>query len=82
MVEGRLRKSLNEITLTGQPFVKDDNLTIEKLLKNSKASVKALRALRSRRGHREEAGRLRRRSHGAGQGAQTQDRPAGRPSTS
>jgi elongation factor Ts len=40
MVEGRLRKSLNELALTGQPFVKDPDQTIEKLLKNAKASVK------------------------------------------
>ena len=40
MVEGRLRKSLAEITLTGQPFVKDGDTTVEKLLKNAKASVK------------------------------------------
>ena len=59
MVEGRLRKSINEFALTGQVFVKDGDLTIEKLLKNNKASVKALRALRSRRRHRKEAGRLR-----------------------
>ena len=39
MVEGRLRKSLGEITLNGQPFVKDPDLTIEKLLKNARASV-------------------------------------------
>ena len=41
MVEGRLRKSLDEITLAGQPFVKDPELTIEKLLKGAKASVAA-----------------------------------------
>jgi elongation factor Ts len=41
MVEGRLRKSLGEITLTGQAFVKDPDQTIEKLLKGAKASVKA-----------------------------------------
>jgi elongation factor Ts len=39
MVEGRLRKSLNELALTGQPFVKDPDITIEKLLKNAKATV-------------------------------------------
>jgi elongation factor Ts len=39
MVEGRLRKSLGEITLAGQPFVKDPDVTIEKLLKNAKAEV-------------------------------------------
>jgi elongation factor Ts len=41
MVEGRLRKALSEITLTGQPFVKDPDVTIEKLLKNAKAEVVA-----------------------------------------
>jgi elongation factor Ts len=39
MVEGRLRKALNELTLTGQPFVKDPDISIEKLLKASAASV-------------------------------------------
>ena len=34
MVEGRLRKFLAEITLLGQPFVKDPETTVEKLLKN------------------------------------------------
>jgi elongation factor Ts len=41
IVEGRLRKSINEFALTGQVFVKDGDLTIEKLLKDKKASVKA-----------------------------------------
>ena len=41
MVEGRLRKSLGEITLSGQAFVKDPDQTIEKLLKGAKASVSA-----------------------------------------
>ena len=41
MVEGRLRKSLGEITLSGQPFVKDPDQTIEKLLKGAKATVRA-----------------------------------------
>ena len=40
MVEGRLRKSLGEITLLGQPFVKDDTQTVEKLLKSAGASVR------------------------------------------
>lgn len=39
MVEGRLRKYLAEITLLGQPFVKDPDQTIAKLLKNSGAEV-------------------------------------------
>jgi len=41
MVEGRLRKALGEITLAGQPFVKDLDVTIEKLLKGAKAEVVA-----------------------------------------
>ncbi len=39
MVEGRLRKYLAEICLTGQPFVKDPDTTVGKLLENSKAEV-------------------------------------------
>jgi elongation factor Ts len=39
MIEGRLRKSLNEIVLLGQPFVKDPEQTVEKLLKNAGATV-------------------------------------------
>ena len=39
MVEGRLRKYLAEITLVGQPFVKDPDTTVEKLLKASGATV-------------------------------------------
>jgi elongation factor Ts len=39
MVEGRLRKFLGEITLTGQPFVKDQDITVEKLLKKAGAKV-------------------------------------------
>jgi elongation factor Ts len=39
MVEGRIRKYLAEITLVGQPFVKDDTVTVEKLLKKADASV-------------------------------------------
>jgi len=41
MVEGRLRKSLGEITLLGQPFVKDPETTVEKLLKGAGAQVVA-----------------------------------------
>jgi elongation factor Ts len=39
MVEGRLRKYLGEITLLGQPFVKDEDTTVEKLLKKAGAKV-------------------------------------------
>lgn len=40
MVEGRLRKYLAEITLLGQPFVKDADQTVGKLLSANKASVR------------------------------------------
>ena len=39
MIEGRLRKYLAEITLVGQPFVKDPDTTVGKLLKQNNASV-------------------------------------------
>ncbi len=39
MVEGRLRKYLNEITLLGQPFVKDPDVSVSKLLKTNSATV-------------------------------------------
>ncbi len=39
MVSGRINKYLSEITLLGQPFVKDDKTTIEKLLKKTNARV-------------------------------------------
>lgn len=39
MVEGRLRKWLAEITLLGQPFVKDPDQTVEALLKANNAKV-------------------------------------------
>ena len=39
MVVGRLRKFFAEITLVGQPFVKDPDLTVAKLLKDRNAEV-------------------------------------------
>ena len=39
MVTGRLKKHLAEITLTGQPFVKDGDVTVGKLLSSSGAKV-------------------------------------------
>lgn len=41
MVEGSVQKYLKEVTLFGQPFVKDDKQTIEQLLKAKGASVPA-----------------------------------------
>jgi len=37
--EGKLRKFLGEITLLGQPFVKDDKQTVAQVLKNAGAKV-------------------------------------------
>ena len=39
MVTGRVAKFLKEITLVGQPFVKDPDVTVGKLLKGANASV-------------------------------------------
>ncbi len=39
MIEGSVQKYLKEVTLLGQPFVKDDKLSIEALLKSKSASV-------------------------------------------
>jgi len=39
MVSGRLRKQLADITLLGQPFVKDGDVTVEKLLQQHNAGV-------------------------------------------
>ena len=39
MVEGTVQKYLKEVTLLGQPFVKDDKVTVEQLLKQRGARV-------------------------------------------
>ncbi|MEO6185278.1 MAG: translation elongation factor Ts [Steroidobacteraceae bacterium] len=39
IVEGGLNKWLGEITLLGQPFIKDDKLSIDKLLKGANARI-------------------------------------------
>ena len=41
MVNGRLRKYLAEITLLGQPFVKDPDMTVGKLVKDAGNTVQA-----------------------------------------
>jgi elongation factor Ts len=41
MVEGALSKFLGEITLLGQPFIKDDKQSVEKVLAGKKAKVNA-----------------------------------------
>ena len=43
MVEGKLRKFLDEITLTGQVFVKDDKKRVRDLLAQQKAKVRGFR---------------------------------------
>jgi len=45
MVEGGINKFLGEITLLGQPFVKDDKQTVEKMLAARKAKVLGYRFL-------------------------------------
>ena len=39
MVEGRLRKFLGEITLLGQPYVKDPDKTVAKLLSEKSSTA-------------------------------------------
>jgi elongation factor Ts len=41
MVEGRMSKFVNEISLMGQPFVKDPDVTVEQLVKKANATVQA-----------------------------------------
>jgi elongation factor Ts len=45
MVSGRLRKHLSGITLLGQPFVKDGDITVGELLKQRSASVNGFNRL-------------------------------------
>jgi elongation factor Ts len=45
MVEGTVNKFLGETTLLGQPFVKDDKQTVEKLLASKKARLNGYRFL-------------------------------------
>ncbi len=39
MVVGRMKKFVNEVTLLGQPFVKDPDVTVAKLMDNNSASI-------------------------------------------
>jgi elongation factor Ts len=41
MVEGRMKKFVNEISLLGQAFVKDPDMTVEKLVNQANAAVNA-----------------------------------------
>ncbi len=41
MVEGRMKKFVNEISLLGQAFVKDPDVTVEKLVNKANATVEA-----------------------------------------
>jgi len=41
MVEGSVQKYLKEVTLLSQPFVKDDKVTVEQLLRQKGATVKS-----------------------------------------
>ncbi|MCK5433135.1 MAG: translation elongation factor Ts, partial [Gammaproteobacteria bacterium] len=41
MISGRINKFLKEITLLGQPFVKDPDQTVAKLLESAGATIKS-----------------------------------------
>lgn len=41
IVEGRIKKFVNEVSLVGQPFVKDSSITVGQLLKSQKAVVES-----------------------------------------
>ncbi len=43
MVEGGVAKFLGDISLLGQPFVKDDKLTVEKMLADKKSRIRGYR---------------------------------------
>jgi elongation factor Ts len=45
IIEGAVNKSLNEVTLLGQPFVKDDKQSVEKVLTVKKAKLNGYRFL-------------------------------------
>ena len=80
IAEGTVQKYLKEVTLLGQVFVKaeDGKQTIEQLLKAQGRDGEWLRALRRRRGHREEAVRFRRRGRRAGRRGRAPERSAQR----
>ena len=40
MISGKVAKTVNELCLTGQPYVMDTNQTVEQVLKSAKAEVK------------------------------------------
>ncbi len=42
IVEGKVRKWLNEVTLLGQPFVKDDKQSVEQYLKTAGGAVQSI----------------------------------------
>ena len=56
MVTGRLNKRLAELTLTGQPFVKDSDQTVGKLLKSKDAKIKSFVRLEVGEGIEKEEG--------------------------
>lgn len=41
MIVGRMKKFVNEVTLAGQPFVKDPDTTVAALLKSNNATIKS-----------------------------------------
>jgi len=41
IIAGKLKKFTNDISLLGQPFVKDSSLTVEQYLANAKINIKS-----------------------------------------
>ena len=65
MVEGAVQKFLKEVTLLGQPFVKNDKQSIEQLLKSKGAAVAGFALYVVGEGLEKTQGRFRLRSDGA-----------------
>ncbi len=56
MVEGKLRKFMSEVSLVGQPFVRDPDTTVGKLLARSGASVRSFLRMEVGEGIEKKAG--------------------------
>ena len=65
-----VQKYLKEVSLLNQPFVKNDKQTVEQMLKAANTTVKGFTLYVVGEGIEKKAGRLRRRSGGAGGAAQ------------
>ncbi len=59
IIAGKVNKIIAEMTLTGQPYVLDTNVTVGEALKKEGAEVISVASPGCRRRHREAAGRFR-----------------------